>query len=232
MELHLINDLPLIGECTDVPALDAMVAETIREQAEALPAAVAWIDFSEFERLWARTAADDADLFVLIGTRPPKLWSRDPDRAATQRAVHVQTTRLHGVHGHTSSVRLHELPQFGEAGRICVLDDVLMSGSTVQAVLDAYDDDRKATVRVVIGTAAGLGRVAADVVSAQVVIEAEPIVEATAIFVSDLLYGDLRGRPFLSQTGLLRPYFGTDLEPWHRLRRDVDSSGLWSGPPE
>ncbi|MEU4447411.1 hypothetical protein AB0K14_28980 [Actinosynnema sp. NPDC050801] len=227
MDLYLINDLPLMGACADEQRLDAHVRRVVRRQAEAVPAVLTWLDFAEFERLWARTAAVDADCYVLVGTRPVRLWARDPARAAAKPVVHVRTTRVHDDDGRTGSVRLAD-DVSGLSGRICVLDDVLMSGLTIRAVVDGCGG--RPEVRVVVGTAAGVRSLSTVDVSAQVLLTGEPVVDVTVIFLADLLHGSLRGKPFLDQRELLRPFLGPDLEPWRRLRDDLVSGGHWAGP--
>ena len=47
----------------------------------------------------------------------------------------------------------------------------------------------------------------------------EPIAEGTVIFLNDLLFGTLRGRPFLDQKELLMPYFPDGVAVWRGCQR-------------
>ena len=47
----------------------------------------------------------------------------------------------------------------------------------------------------------------------------EPIAEGTVLFLNDLLFGTLRGRPFLDQKKLLMPYFPDGVAVWRGLAK-------------
>ncbi|MEV6927301.1 hypothetical protein AB0M46_22745 [Dactylosporangium sp. NPDC051485] len=233
MELHLVNDLPLLGSCADEAALEALVADEAGRLAATVPAHLHYIGFPALEQMWARAAGTAADVHVLVGTRPDRLWARAP---AGGRVLRMRTARQHGADGRTQGVAISGADGAGlhREARVCVLDDVLMSGNTVRAVLAALPATIRTEVRVLIATAEGVVGIRHDFpgvpVEAEETLRLRPIREVTVFFLADLLFGTLLGRPFLQQTGLLRPFLGDDLAPLVALSAAVVAQGGWRGP--
>ncbi|MGY0237012.1 hypothetical protein [Longispora urticae] len=229
MRLHLVNDLPLFREDPD-GALEDLVVGVVRTIAAGLPARLSYVGYQDLARLWSRTVAWPADALVLVGTRPP-LLTRDVDRTVPAAVVPMMTRRRLDPGGRTSEVDL-----VAGAGRldpaartVVVADDVLMSATTVLAVLAEVrrqvGPGVAVQVRAALATPYAARRIEAAhpavTVVAAAVLDYEPIVGGTAIFLSDLLFGTLRGAPFLEQAELLRPFLGADLTALCALRDAV-----------
>lgn len=236
MKLTLINDLPLLSGDREHTRLDLLVSRWLDARSQLLPAQVTYVGHKQFEHLWAASWPTGVATCLLIGTRPNLLAACGMTDGGAVKHVSIHPKRIHNSRGHTASVRTAGrrimARQLSAGEHLCVLDDVMMSGSTVMSVLDTLAQLPLGSVQVrcVAATEHALRRVrrshpGIDVCS-QVVIDYEPIREGTVIFVWDLLFGTLRGRPFLTQTELLRPYFGDDLRPLYGLRAAVVDHGV------
>ncbi|MGH3829162.1 MAG: hypothetical protein ACRDRS_01710 [Pseudonocardiaceae bacterium] len=235
MRLHLVNDLPLFGIIDDRPSGERLVHEEVRRLCSLIPASVTYLSFDDVERLWANSVPAACDVLVLVGTRPPRLCARRSSIRNRFSLVVAATLRTLNSQGHTESVLVTfdtPLDQLGEAEELYVIDDVAMSGITLQAVLTALSQHRSwgsMSVRVLVATVRSLEQVRASFPTvntrAEMVLDFEPIDHGTVIFLWDLLYGTLRGQPFLTQTELLLPFFGRDLSVLYRLRHAIADGG-------
>lgn len=235
MKLTLINDLPLMCRHVEPGRLETIPREWLEPLAPLLPARITYLGYGEFERLWAAIWPARASIHLLVGTRPNLLAARGRIPRHATKWVSVYPERSHDACGRTASVRVAEenlARQLARGERLCVLDDVMISGTTVLSLLDALVpmSPGAVCVRSVAATERSLRRLRAAYpgidADAGVVLDFEPITAGTAIFLWDLLFGTLRGQPFLTQIDLLRPYFGDDLIPLHRLRAAIASSGV------
>jgi hypothetical protein len=223
--LVLINDLMLFSHQPELEALDIIVHRASRS----FPARTTLISGDELVAFWSRaTKGAEADAVVLIGTRPPLLAAISASPRAQADTILCRTVRTHAQDGHTDAVRIHDSgqpPPLRTGARVLIADDVAMSGATLDAVMTVYLGyaDAKIQVRTLFATPTALRRLRARYPCADVTteypLEFAPITEGTAIFLSALLFGTLRQRPFLDHDDLLHPYFGTNLAPLRELRR-------------
>lgn len=223
MRLQLVNDLPLFQMVAE-DLLDAELGQTITRIAPSLPSIVEHVPFSALTRWWAALGPTPVETVVLVGTRPALLHRRDP--LGQPRVLEVSAERSLDGSGFTidatvtTPVRLDVVWRWGE--RVCVVDDVMMSGHTVRKVLDMLPAYVTGEVSVKLASRRSLRRLGAEqpslTVTASTVADYEPVVEGTAIFLHDLFHGSLRGGSFLEQRDLLRPFFGDDLTPALELR--------------
>ncbi len=231
MRLDLIDDLPLFQPAN--AHRDALVRARMDQLANTIPAELTYVSFEDFERLWTRTTATTAEVLVPIGTRPRLLTARAS--VSDAEVVSVMTRRTLCADGKTGQVDIdagNELAHRCAGRSVLIADDVAMSAHTLLAVLATLRQTERAPASVVVGTCFATGqaiervrRAYPDVaVRTQAMFDYEPITGGTAIFLSDLLYGTLHDQPFLSQTELLRPFFGTTLAPLHNLRQDLDAA--------
>jgi hypothetical protein len=228
MKLLLINDLPLFSAPADTTGFEQAIRAQAEPLCQQLPAATTYVGFEELLRTWSEaTSHTTAEVLLLVGTRPPLLAGHLPTGSATAERVLLTTSRVHDAAGHTERVRVigsSDPVTLRHSSNVLVADDVAMSAATLHAVLGSgvIRADASVSVRVAYATVPALQRLrathpAADV-CAEHVLDFAPVTEGTAIFLSSLFFGNLRGRPFLCQHELLRPFFGADLAPVHELR--------------
>lgn len=231
MRLHLINDIPLLHDIDEPATLDKELGTAIRVLSRATPASIEYISFAEFLRWWRAHDRVAADTYVLVGTRPALLHRRHPEGISASNVLLIDVGRVLDQRGHTVQARITSPQWLTEpaVGRVCIVDDVLMSGHTAAAVVDAVGHGGQATsttLSLLVSTVPGARKLArahpAVRIDASLLLDYRPIIDGTVIFLSDLLYGSLQGRPFLDQTGLLRPFFGTDLAQVAALRQIVE----------
>ncbi|MGH8902262.1 MAG: hypothetical protein ACRDYA_11410 [Egibacteraceae bacterium] len=233
MKLQLVNDLPLF-RTFDEQLLDAELAEAAVRLTARWPADVEYVPFSSLRQWWSACCCYPADIGILVGTRPSLLHSRHP--LAFARVVTVATERTLNEDGFTVAARLNSpFPiELGKncLGRLCILDDVMMSGHTIRCVCDAFPAriGSPVTVMTHVSSRIALTQIAAAhphvVVRPNTIVEYEPVSEGTLIFLWDLFQGSLRGRPFLEQRDLLRPFFGEDLTAVDQLRDAAIALGV------
>jgi hypothetical protein len=231
MTLKLINDLPLFSMPADAPGFDETVRVELEAAASRFPAETSLVGFEDLRRTWAAvTSCAAADVTLLVGTRPPLLEALIPAKPNADRIVQVSTSREHDSSGQTAIVRItgtSDLDALHNASHLLVADDVAMSAVTLRAVLHCglIDASTAVSVRIAFATAAALCRLRLEFPLFDIHAESEmdfaPVTEGTAIFLSALFFGTLRGRPFLCQRELLAPFFGADLGPLHELRDGV-----------
>ncbi|MBF6064432.1 hypothetical protein IU500_23170 [Nocardia terpenica] len=235
MELQLIDDLPLFAANARQAHARLAVEQTMAAAATDLPAALRYIPYRELVEWWLGNARIRADRFVLVGARPALLNAAGAVASHSGAIVQVKVRRELDPAGHTVAARvpaafdtaLAELS--GTAAEVCVIDDVLMSGHTLSAVVDrirAAAPAASISIRLFLENAFAGREFRArhpdmPIQSARRV-DYRPVAEGTAIFLRDLLYGTLRGKEFLDQSDLLRPFFGSDLGPFHALRATID----------
>ncbi|MBR7825988.1 hypothetical protein KDK95_06700 [Actinospica sp. MGRD01-02] len=236
MKLHLIDDLPLFGVCDDMAGMERSLRHRIDSLTRTAPAQVSYIDFAGFRSLWEATAHGACATALVVGTRPRILAARFAHASRDCAVIAVHPKRRHGTHGETAAVEVEEdlqvLPLAG--GPLTVLDDIMFSGKTAVSVLSSLPPASwrgPVSVRTVLATREAINFVKtacpqAQVVS-QIVADYAPVTEGTAIFLWDLLFGTLGGRPFLSRTDLLAPFFGDDLAGLLGIRDDVDATSGW-----
>jgi hypothetical protein len=231
MKLCLINDLPLFSTPHDAGAFDDAIRTQIDTACSRFPAATTYVGFEELLRIWDATlSGPTANVILLVGTRPPLLASRAPTATAPARIVQLTTRRVHDAAGRTASVRVigsSDPAALRQSPHLLVADDVAMSATTLHAVLSSglIRPDAGVHLRIAFATVPALRRLRSEFptvnIRAQRELDFAPVTEGTVIFCSALLFGILRGRPFLSQRELLRPFFGTELTPLHELRDRV-----------
>ncbi len=228
MKLCLINDLPLFSTSDDADDFDEAIRTRIEAICPPFPAATTYVGFEELVRTWdAAMFGTGADVILLVGTRPPLLAGRAPAGSVPAQTVKLTTSRVHDVAGRTAAVRVigsSGIAALGQCSRLLVADDVAMSGATLHAVLASglIGPNAALSVRIAFANLSALQHLRAEFPTADIlaerVLDFAPVTEGTAIFLSALLFGTLRGRPFLCQRELLRPFFGADLAPLHELR--------------
>ena len=236
MKLHLIDDLPLFGVCDDMAGMEKLLRDRIDHLSRTIPAQVSYIDFAEFQSLWESTAGGAPATALVVGTRPQLLAARLPHTSRGSAVVAVHPQRKHGAGGETAAVEVVEdlagLPL--ATGPLAVLDDVMASGKTVVSVLSSLLPASwhfPVSVRTVLATREAIDLVETEFpqvnVVSQIVADYAPVKEGTTIFLWDLLFGTLGGRPFLSRTDLLLPFFGGDLTALFSIREEVNATHGW-----
>jgi hypothetical protein len=228
MKLILINDLPLFSPPDDADGFEKAVRTQTEVVCTQFPATTTYVAFEDLVGAWdAATCGTAADVILVVGTRPPLLAARTPPRSAAVQIVNVATNRVHDVAGRTATVRIidpSDPAALRPSSHVLVADDVAMSGSTIDAVLASglIDPNAVVSVRIAFATVAALRHIRAEFpradLRAEHTLDFVPVSEGTVIFLSALFFGSLRGRPFLCQRELLRPFFGADLAPLHRFR--------------
>lgn len=228
MKLSLINDLPLFSTPDDADGFEEAARTQIEAACPQFPATTTYVGFEELVRTWdAATSGTTADVILLVGTRPPLLASRAPAGSVAAQLVQLTTSRVHDVAGRTATVRVissSDPATLRQSSHLLVADDVAMSAATLHAVLASglIRPNAALSVRIAFATVPALQRLHAEFPTADIraerVLGFAPVTEGTAIFLSALFFGTLRGRPFLCQRELLRPFFGADLAPLHKLR--------------
>lgn len=231
MRLHLIDDIPLLHAIDEPPTLDKELGAALKMLSRTTPASIEYIPFTEVLRWWRTHDRVAADTYVLVGTRPALLRRRHPEGISAGTVLQVDVGRVLDQRGHTVQARITSPQWLTEpaVGRVCIIDDVLMSGHTAAAVIDAVKSGGQATsttLNLLVATVPGASKIT-DVypnvrIESSLLLDYRPIIDGTVIFLSDLLYGTLRGRPFLDQAGLLHPFFGTDLAQVAALRQIVE----------
>jgi hypothetical protein len=236
LKLHLIDDLPLFGACDDMAGMEKSLRDRIDSLARTVPAQVSYIDFAGFQSLWEATADGTSATTLVVGTRPQILAARSRHARRDSGIIAVHPKRRHGDGGETAAVEVEEgledLPL--ASGPLTVLDDVMFSGKTAVSVLSSLPPASwrdPVSVRTVLATREAIDFVEtaypqARVVS-QIVADYAPVTEGTAIFLWDLLFGTLGGRPFLSRTDLLAPFLGDDVAALRSIRDDLDATSGW-----
>ncbi|MEU4283590.1 hypothetical protein [Nocardiopsis dassonvillei] len=233
MKLHLINDLPLFDPLHDSAPDDRRVGAAVRELAKHSPAQISFVSFAEFEGWWKKKSYSTAGTCILVGTRPQLLYHRQLYRPSDLYAVSVRPARTHGESGRTAKVVIPDRTELAglPRGPIQIVDDVVMSGHTLDAVLSSIYESRKTgTVKAKVFIANGEAlsnltiRYSDFTIDAHIRCDYAPIAGGTVIFLWDLLHGFLGGRPFMSQTELLTPFFGSDFHPLAQFRDEVELS--------
>lgn len=230
MILHLVNDLPLFGHLSAEVAADEQVRAAVDRLARTNPARTGYVSFADFRAWWHRQReVPSGQACVLVGARPALLHELDPLDAAPEQVVPVRPKRQLNERGQTVAAVVPEAELLTglAADRVRVLDDVLMSGSTLAAVLRVLAERERPvelSAELLIAnarTSAQLRERTGVALGAWLSLDYEPILEGTVIFLTDLLHGQLRGKPFRSQHALLAPFFGTDPAPLRELSEQV-----------
>jgi len=222
VQLLLIDDLPLFW--ADCPGdTQGAVQAAIAPRTSGLTRSL--MPYADLLRWWSGvTAATTAGTAVLVGTRPRLLHQLRP---LTAPAVHNEmVVRRHAPDGRTADATTspsHPLVPTGD-GSVTVIDDVAMSGRTLGSVLALLGPEAPPgglTVRIAVATREALrfnaGHRHRPRFQVDRLLDFEPIAEGTAIFLNDLLFGTLRGGPFLDQEELLMPYFPDGVAAWRGL---------------
>jgi hypothetical protein len=227
MILHLVNDLPLLAGVPADAASERKIARAVHDMGRQAPAHVAYVPFPAVERWW-REATDAPCHYVLIGTRPAALHQRRQATRDQAAVTFVAPRRSFDTAGRTVEADLPQdlrAPAAAIGRTVRLIDDVLMSGHTLACAIRAVSRSfrpGRLHARVMIANRHSLDRLSALHPQAEIQADVmpcyEPITQGTVIFLYDLLYGTLLGRPFLEQTALLRPYFGVDMRDLRKLR--------------
>lgn len=236
MQLQLIDDLPLFTAKARRPQIRRAVDEAMECATTRMPASLHYLPYAQLVRWWLNDVRVQAHRFVLVGARPALLNGISAVTTQNNAIRHVKVRREFDAAGRTVAANVD--PAFDVAiaewtatsATVCVIDDVMMSGHTIAAVVDrirAAAPHLSITVRLFLATSVAY----TELCSAQPKLTIEvgnwgnyrPINEGTAIFLMNLLYGTLRGKEFMEQKALLRPFFGDDLTPFHILRAAVES---------
>jgi hypothetical protein len=226
VQLLLIDDLPLFW--ADCPGdTQGVVQALIAPRTSGLTRSL--MPYADLLRWWSGVAAATAGTAVLVGTRPRLLHELLPLTAPAVRNEMV--VRRHAPDGRTADAATtassRPLVSTGD-GSVTVVDDVAISGRTVGSVLALLGPEAPPgglTVRIAVATRAALrfnaGHRHRPRFQVDRRLDFEPIAEGTVIFLHDLLFGTLRGRPFLEQEKLLMPYFPEGVAGWRRLADHV-----------
>ncbi|MGH3885196.1 MAG: hypothetical protein ACRDSZ_01285 [Pseudonocardiaceae bacterium] len=212
----------------DADGFDEAVRTHIEVLRPRFPATTTYVGFEELVRTWdAAMMGTAADAILFVGTRPPLLADRATAMVTPAQMIQLTTSRGHDTAGRTAAVRLigcSDPAALRQSSHLLVADDVAMSATTLHAVLSSglIRPDATVCVRIAFATVPALRRLRAEFptagIRAERVLDFAPVTEGTAIFLSALFFGILRGRPFLCQRKLLRPFFGADLAALHELR--------------
>lgn len=227
MQLLLIDDLPLFW--ADCPGdTQGAVQAAIAPRTSGLTRSL--MPYADLLHWWSGVAAATAGTAVLVGTRPRLLHQLLPLTAPVVRNEMV--VRRHAHDGRTAdatTLSSRPLVPTGD-GSVTVIDDVAMSGRTVGSVLALLGPEAPPgglTVRVAVATWKALrfnsGHRHRPRFQVDRLLDFEPIAEGTVIFLNDLLFGTLRGGPFLDQEELLMPFFPEGTAVWRGLADHVRS---------
>jgi hypothetical protein len=230
VQLLLIDDLPLFW--ADCPAdTQGAVEAAIAPRASGLTRSL--MPYADLVRWWSgvtAATAGTAGTAVLVGTRPRLLHRLRPLTASAVRNEMV--VRRHAPDGRTADATAESsrpLVPTGD-GSVTVIDDVAMSGRTVCSVLALLGPEAPPgglTVRIAVATREALrfnaGHRHRPRFQVDRLLDFEPIAEGTVIFLNDLLFGTLRGGPFLDQEELLMPLFPEGVAVWRGLADHVRS---------
>ncbi len=225
MHLLLIDDLPLFWAGCPSDTQEAVQA-AIAPRTAGLTRSL--MPYAELLQWWSSSTAATSGTAVLIGTRPRLLHQLRPLTAPAVRNEMV--FRRHGPDGRTAdATTATSLPVVPAGdGSVCVIDDVAMSGRTVGSVLALLGPDTPAggvTVRIAVATREAVrfnsGHRHRPRFQVERRLDFAPIAEGTVIFAQDLLFGTLRGEPFLEQNELLAPYFPEGVAVWRELAAHV-----------
>ncbi len=224
MQLLLIDDLPLFW--ADCPGdTQEAVQAAIAPRTSGLTRSL--MPYADLLRWWSGVTAATAGTAVLVGTRPRLLHQLRPLTAPAVRNEIV--VRRHAPDGRTADATTSSsrpLVPTGD-GSVTVIDDVAMSGRTIASVLALLGPAPPGglIVRIAVATGEALrfnaGHRHRPRFQVDRLLDFEPIAEGTVIFLNDLLFGTLRGRPFLDQVELLMPYFPDGVAAWRGLADHV-----------
>jgi hypothetical protein len=222
--LHLVNDLPLMGKSADSAEAEGMVSAAVERLAAHAPAEIFYLSYSVMTAWWQTVTETAEGDVVLVGTRPAALYRRLPTALSLARVRRAHPHRFFDARGRTTGASMRSIaggvpgPLASDCGA-SIIDDVLMTGHTLTCVVKGAREAglTPARAQVMVSNRRSAERFAVNcpevLIDALITTDYEPIMQGTVIFLFDLLYGQLLGRPFREQTELLCPYFGTRRYP-------------------
>lgn len=222
VKLLLVNDLPLFDPD---PANGDALTGRLELALQDAPSEITILSYEDFVSAWRKPLDVIETNAVLVGTRPNLLINRyQPSNVPTWT---VWSEREHDSRGFTTNARLTapDVRELAARNEPCViLEDIIMSGTTISRILEHLSalGVRCQAVYAVAGSTPSVlslkQRWPAVEFYTHMALDFEPIVEGTAIFVRDLYFGNIGGRPFLERTDLLDRFFGRALPAIARLR--------------